>query len=320
MHIENFKIFADLIKTKSFSKTGKQNGLSQSAVSQQLRALELSFNVRVLDRSQKRFHLTREGERIHAATQEILRTYDRLLADIQEMRNSVNGSIRVSTILSIGLHEMPNVLRRILVDYPSVNICVEYRRSNMVLEDVEHNGADLGLLANPDAEAMEKFAVHPFAEDKLAVICSPRHPFAVLGAIPVEKLSGQRFISFDRDIPTQRIVEQTLLGKNVHINTIMETDNIETIKRAVEAGIGIALVPASSAQYEIQRQTLAKVDLTDAPIKRSLVVIHRKDFVLSPAMKKFIQFMVEAGKEGLEDDPVAALARQTGAAAPALPA
>ena len=149
MQIENFKIFADLVETKSFSKSAKLNEITQSAVSQQARAMERHFKTLMIDRSQKQFQLTREGHRVYESAKEILHTYDKLLCELQEMKKVISGTIRISTIYSIGLHELPPYIKKFLHDFPSVNVRVEYRRSNLVYEDILHNAVDFGLIAFP---------------------------------------------------------------------------------------------------------------------------------------------------------------------------
>src|ERR1019366_2771917 len=175
MQIENFKIFADLVETKSFSKSAKLNGITQSAVSQQARAMERHFKTLLIDRSQKQFQLTREGQRVYESAKEILHTYDKLLSELQEMKKVISGTICISTIYSIGLHELPAYIKRFLHDYPSVNVRVEYRRSNLVYEDILHNAVDFGLVAFPAKS--RQIEIVPFRNDHLVVICHPQHAF-----------------------------------------------------------------------------------------------------------------------------------------------
>jgi DNA-binding transcriptional LysR family regulator len=179
MQIENLKIFADLVETKSFSKSAKLNSLTQSAVSQQARAMERHFKVLLIDRSQKQFQLTREGQRVYESAKEMLHTYEMLLSELQEMKKVISGTIRISTIYSIGLHELPPYIKRFLHDYPSVNVRVEYRRSNLVYEDILHNSVDFGLVAFP--VKMRQIETVPFHTDRLVLITHPEHPLAKEG-------------------------------------------------------------------------------------------------------------------------------------------
>jgi DNA-binding transcriptional LysR family regulator len=287
MQIENFKIFADLVETKSFSKSAKLNGITQSAVSQQARAMERHFKTLLIDRSQKQFQLTREGQRVYDAAKEMLHTYEKLLSELQEMKKVISGTIRISTIYSIGLHELPPFIKKFLHDFPSVNVRVEYRRSNLVYEDILHNSVDFGLVAFPVKQ--RQIEVLPFRNDHLVLITHPQHALAKRPEIEVKDLMGQKFIGFDPDIPTRKAVDQIFREHKLEIEPVMEFDNIETVKRAVEIDHGIAIVPQATVAQEQKQGTLAVLHFKGKEFTRPLAILHRKGRVLTPAMKKFIE-------------------------------
>jgi LysR family transcriptional regulator, transcriptional activator of the cysJI operon len=287
MQIENFKIFADLVETKSFSKAAKLNGITQSAVSQQARSMERNFKTLMIDRSQKQFNLTREGQRIYDAAKEVLHVYDKLLSELQEMKKVISGTIRISTIYSIGLHELPPYIKKFLHDYPSVNVRIEYRRSNLVYEDILHNSVDFGLVAFP--QKLRQIETIPFRNDRLVLITHPNHPLAKAAEVDLKTLSGHKFIGFDPDIPTRKAVDQIFRDNKLEITPVMEFDNIETVKRAVEIDHGIAIVPQATVVQEVKQGTLIAIQFKGKEFTRPLAILHRKGRVLTPAMKKFIE-------------------------------
>jgi DNA-binding transcriptional LysR family regulator len=289
MQIENFKIFADLVETKSFSKAAKLNGITQSAVSQQARSMERTFKTLMVDRSQKQFNLTREGLRIYEAAKEILHTYEKLESELQEMKKVISGTIRISTIYSIGLHELPPYIKKFLHDYPSVNVRVEYRRSNLVYEDILHNSVDFGLVAFP--QKVRQIDMIPFRNDRLILITHPNHPLAKAGEVDMKSLAAHKFIGFDPDIPTRKAVDQIFRDFKLEITPVMEFDNIETVKRAVEIDHGIAIVPQATVTQEVRQGTLVTVAFKGKEFTRPLAILHRKGRVLTPAMKKFIEIL-----------------------------
>jgi LysR family transcriptional regulator, transcriptional activator of the cysJI operon len=287
MQIENFKIFADLVETKSFSKAAKLNGITQSAVSQQARSMERNFKTLMIDRSQKQFNLTREGQRIYEAAKEILHVYEKLESELQEMKKVISGTIRISTIYSIGLHELPPYIKKFLHDYPSVNVRVEYRRSNLVYEDILHNSVDFGLVAFP--QRIRQIENIPFRNDTLVLITHPQHPLAKVGDVDIKALAGHKFIGFDPDIPTRKAVDQIFRDYKLEITPVMEFDNIETVKRAVEIDHGVAIVPHATVVQEVRQGTLTAIGFKGKEFTRPLAILHRKGRVLTPAMKKFIE-------------------------------
>lgn len=305
MHIENFKIFSDLVESQSFSRAAKLNGITQSAVSQQLRAMEKHFNVLIVDRSQKQFRLTREGGKLYDSAKEILHRYEKLVSDLQEMKKIISGTIHISTIYSIGLHELPPYITRFLKTYPSVNVRVEYRRSNLVYEDIIQNSVDLGLVAYP--VKMRQVEIIPFLEDRMVLVCNPESELAQRKHIEAKDLKGEKFIAFDQDIPTRKATDQLFKDWKLDIEPTMEFDNIETVKRAVEINAGFAIVPQATVKQETTQGLLKAVPLKGNPITRPLAIIHRKGRVLTPAMKKFIANLTGKpyGPEESSDEEVA---------------
>jgi DNA-binding transcriptional LysR family regulator len=286
MHVENLKIFCDLVESHSFSRAARMNGITQSAVSQQLRTMERSFNVVIMDRSLKQFHLTPEGQKLYDGAKDLMHRYDRLVSDLQEMRKVVSGTIHISTVYSIGLHELPPYIKRFLSEFPSVNVRVEYRRSNLVYEDVLGNGVDLGLVAYP--QKIRQVEIIPFMEDRLVLAVHESHPLAQKKNVALEDLKNERFIGFDQDIPTRKATDQIFRAAKMEIEPVMEFDNIETVKRAVEINAGIALVPATTVENEVARGVIKAIQLRGKQFVRPLAIIHRKTRILTPAMRKFI--------------------------------
>jgi len=295
MQVDNFKIFADLVETKSFSKAAKLNGITQSAVSQQARAMERELSILLIDRSQKQFQLTREGHRFYQAAKEILHDFDKLQSDLQEMKKVISGTIRISTIYSVGLHELPPYIKRFLQDFPAVNVRVEYRRSNLVYDDLLHNAVDFGLVAFPTK--MRQIEIIPFRDDEIVLICSPDHELARAGEVDVSELSKHKFIGFDPDIPTRKAVDLIFREHRFDIEPVMEFDNIETVKRAVEIDAGIAMVPSATVRQEVEQGTLAMVRFRGKKFTRPLAILHRKGRVLTPAMRRFVE-MLQAESAG----------------------
>ncbi|MGN6553867.1 MAG: LysR family transcriptional regulator [Verrucomicrobiota bacterium] len=289
MQIESLKVFCDLAETESFTKAAQINSVTQSAVSQQISSLERQFKSLLIERSKKKFRLTREGQVLYDFSKQIIQTYDALHSKLQEIKDIISGTIRVATIYSIGLHDLPPYIKRFLKDYPTVHVHVEYRRANQVYDDVLGNVVDLGLVAYPSRDP--KVEVIPLRKDPLVLICHPQHPFAKLKTTRLKSLAGQKFIGFEPDIPTRKALDKILKENVVEVQTVMEFDNIETVKRAVEIDAGISIVPLSTVNQEISKQTLAAVQLEDGDFFRPLAAIYKKNKVLSPAMKQFLSIL-----------------------------
>jgi DNA-binding transcriptional LysR family regulator len=291
MQIESLKVFCDLTETESFTKAAQINHITQSAVSQQISSLERQFKALLIERSKKRFRLTREGQVLYDASKEIVQTYDRLHSQLQELKDIISGTIRVATIYSIGLHDLPPYLKRYLKAYPTVNIHVEYRRANKVYEDVLGNVVDVGLVAYPARDA--KLEIVPLKKEPMVLICHPQHPLARSKSVKVSAIAGQKFVAFEPDIPTRKAIDKVLREHGVQVMPVMEFDNVETVKRAVEIDAGISIVPLTTTQQEASKQTLAVIPIEDAELARPIAAIHKKNKVLSTALKQFIAMLKE---------------------------
>ena len=291
MQIESLKVFCDLAETESFTKAAQINEVTQSAVSQQMSSLERQFKSLLIERSKKKFRLTREGQVLYDFSKQIIQTYSELQNKLQEIKNIISGMIRVSTIYSIGLHDLPPYIKRFLKDHPTVHVHVEYRRANQVYDDVNSNVVDLGLVAYPVKDA--KLEIISLRKDPLVVICHPQHPFAKQKSMKLRAITDQKFVGFEPDIPTRKALDKVLKDENINVKTVMEFDNIETVKRAVEIDAGISIVPLGTIGQEISKQTLVAVTIEDAELYRPLAAIYKKGKVLTPAMRQFINVVKE---------------------------
>ncbi|MEO0453531.1 MAG: LysR family transcriptional regulator [Verrucomicrobiota bacterium] len=291
MQIESLRVFRDLVESQSFSKAAQMNSITQSAVSQQIRAMEERFHIPLIERSSKRFALTREGELLYDTSKEIISDFDSLLHQFNEMRNIVSGNIRIATVYSIGLHELPPYIKNFLKEFPNVNVHVEYRRSNQVYEEIQMGTSDLGLVAFPNNK--KNLKVESFKKDRLVLICSPTHELAEKTDIDLNVIGDYKFIGFEPDIPTRRAVDKMFKEADIDPKPVMEFDNIETVKRAVEIDAGISIVPRATVEQEVRSKTLIAIEFAGKPYHRPLGMIYKSGRVLSPALKRFLKTLKE---------------------------
>ncbi len=302
MQIETFKVFCDLVETASFSRAASLNSITQSAVSQQIRALEQRYDVSLIERGKKNFSVTQEGRAFLAASKEILHTYGNLGDRIRELQNVVAGQLRVATVYSIGLHELPPFLKKFRAVYPEVEVLIDYRRSAQVYNEVLEGDVDLGLVAFPAKRT--GLVIEDFWRDKLVLICPPSHPLAERKRISLRELSGEKFISFEPDLPTRKVIDRLLREEGIEIEHAMEFDNIETVKRAVEIENGVSIVPQTSVADETRNGSLVAVEIESFEMWRPLGVIYRRHRAISPAQKQFVALLKETRwfeQEGLLD-------------------
>ncbi len=293
VHIETLKTFRDLVDTGSFTRAAQMNLVSQSAVSQQLKALEARYGCRLLERDRRgRTSLTDEGRRFYTGCRELLERFQSLELQVRDGATALAGTIRVATVYSVGLHALPPYLTRFMKTHPQVKVHLEYRRTNQVCEGCLDGTVDFGIVALPVRRS--NLNVIAWREETLVLVCAPGHPLARRRRVSLSRLHGEDFIAFERDIPTRKTIDRLLALHGVKVNRVMEFDNIETIKRAVEVGSGVSIVPETTVVDAVQRGSLARAGFVEGRFTRTVGVIHRRGRVLGHAGQAFIGIMTGA--------------------------
>jgi len=293
VHIETLKTFCDLVEAGSFSKAARLNFISQSAVSQQLKALEARYNRPLIERGHRRgVALTDAGRRFYADCKDLLERFRALEERLREPAAAMAGPVKIATVYSIGLHELPPYVTRFMKAYPGVKVHIEYSRTDKVCEACLNNTMDFGIVAFPVRRA--HLAVLPWREEKLVVVCAPEHPLARRRKVSLRQLSGEEFIAFERDIPTRKTIDRVLKAHRIAVKTVMEFDNIETIKRSVEVAGGLSILPETTVVNEVKRGLLVSLDFAEGRFTRSVGVIYRRGRVLPGAAREFVRLLMTA--------------------------
>lgn len=291
MHIETLKIFCDLVDLQSFSLAAERNFITQSAVSQQIRSLEDRFKRKLIERvrGRREITLTPAGEVFYREARNVLAAYDQLNESLRGLVGKVGGTVKVACTYSVGLHEMPQKVGEFMSKFPSARIDLEYSRATRVVRDVLNGSVELGVLAFP--EAKRGLTVREMPGDRLVLVCPPDHRFANRSQLRTKELAGIEFVHFERDTPTRKATDRMFRAAGIEVKKVAEFDNIETIKRAVEVGFGVAILPLPSVLDEQKDGRLAVVKLAEKEWVRPVGIIHRSDKSLSVAARKFIQLL-----------------------------
>jgi DNA-binding transcriptional LysR family regulator len=291
MHIETLKVFCDIVETRSFSSAASRNFVTQSAVSQQIRMLERRYGHKLLERTRGNVRVTTAGDILYQASKDIVQRWGDMDARLQAVANVVAGTIRLATVHSIGLYELSGALKRYLADFPEVNLNLEYSRSSKIYDDALKGNVDLGIVAY--ATKRPGIVVVPYRQDRLVLVVPPAHRLARSRRVSLRKLRDEVFVGFERDIPTRKETDRLLRRYDVDPTYVMELDNIETIKRVVEIGRAIALLPEPAVASEVESGTLACVQISDETSMRPLGILYRQGKHFSPALEKFIEYLRE---------------------------
>lgn len=289
MHLRFLKIFCDIVDMRSFSRAAKANNVSQSNASQIVHQLEDRMGVQLIDRSTRPFVVTPEGQRFHEGARVIVQRYDDLEREVRSLHEAVAARLTVASIYSVGLAHMSGCLREFLAAHPKADVRLEYLHPHRVYETVDNGQADIGLVSYP--EESPSLATIPWRSEPMVLVCSPQHAFARRASVPLESLRGEPFVAFQSGLKIREEIDRALALQKVQSRVALEFDNIETIKRAVEIGSGISLLPEPTISREIESGTLVKVPIEGESIARPLGIIHRRDRKLSETAQQFIQLL-----------------------------
>ncbi len=289
MHIETLKVFCDLAELLSFSKTADKNFISQSAVSQQLAQLELTHKCQLVDRSKRPIELTKEGQLLYRTSKDILDKFEKLKSELTSMASSGMNRINIGAIFSIGMHTLSEYEKRFMVKYSKVNIHIEYLNADKIYEMVLASELDIGIVAVPKRD--KRLDVYDFQDEPLVLVCSPKHPMASKSQIDIHKVQFERFISFEKDVPTRIWIDSIFHRYNIIVRPVMEFDNVETIKRAVEINSGISILPKTAIVQEVKSGTIKAIAFSNENFVRPTGVVVLKDKILSQAARYFIELL-----------------------------
>jgi DNA-binding transcriptional LysR family regulator len=300
MHLRFLKIFCDIVDLGSFSRAANANDVSQSNASQVVQHLEEDLGVRLIDRSRRPFVVTSEGKRFHEGCRVIVQRYDDLEREVRSLHEASAARLTVASIYSVGLAHMSGYLREFLAAHPKADVRLEYVHPHRVYEAVDHGQADLGLVSYPEESA--SVAAIPWRTEPMVLVCYPQHPLTRRHSVSLEALRGEPFVAFQAGLKIREEIDRVLALHRISIRVALEFDNIETIKRAIEIGAGVSLLPEPTIAREIESGTLVSVAIEGQPLVRPLGIIHRRDRNLSETARRFIELLQSETSRAANDD------------------
>ena len=241
MHLKSLRVFCDVVGRRSFSRAASENGITQSGASQIVHHLEEHLGVKLIDRSKRPFVLTPEGEVYYEGCRGLVQRLYALEDEVRSLRQEVEGRVSVASIYSIGLSHMNRCVQDFLHKHPKAHVRVEYQHPQQVVELVESGQVDLGLISYPKQTRTLKAI--PWRDEAMVVVCAPTHPLAGAKSVTLEQLDGREMVGFDEGLQIRREIDRVLSARGVSVHVVMEFDNIETLKLAVEINAGLSVLP-----------------------------------------------------------------------------
>jgi DNA-binding transcriptional LysR family regulator len=285
MDINQMEVFLSVAQEKSFSRAAESLHRTQPAVSQAIRRLETELGEALFDRSSKDGTLTAAGRVLFDFAQQMMNLRQHAHSAIRELRDLHRGK------LSLGANEYTVMCLLPLIPifrarHPHVKIEVKRSLASRIPGEILGRDVEIGVVSfKPVDQAIKSV---PIAMDELALVVAPDHPLAAKKIVSVRELGAESFIAHNVASPYREKVVKTFEKQRTPLNISMEMPTLEAIKRLVEKGLGVALIPRLAAQTEIARKQLAGLAVKEMRLERRVHLIYRKGASLSHAAKAFL--------------------------------
>jgi len=315
--IRQLQIFAAAAGHLSFARTSEQLHLTQAAVSLQIKQLEELVGLALFERRGRKVHLTEAGEHLLRYAQQILDALKDADAAISALKGLRGGRISVG-VVSTAKYFAPALLARFQQRHPGVRVALSVNNREIIVRELERNEIDVAIMGTPP-QRIETTAV-PFADHPLVVIAPPAHPQACARRIALAALASEHFLVREQGSGTRSSMERFFAERGFvpKIGNVMSSN--ETIKQAVMAGMGLALISRHTIGLESQTGRLVELDVVGLPLMRRWYVVQRAGRFVSPATAAFVHFVVEAAPGLLAElHPSVAPAKTASVARPGTP-
>lgn len=298
--IKQLKAFEAIARHLSFSRAADALYLSQPAVSMQIKQLEESIGLPLLEKQGKRLSLTDAGRETLHYSRAMLQQLQDLESALDEMKGLSRGHLTIA-VVSTASYFMPHLLAKFIREHPKINVSLSVANRDSVMQQITDNTADLAIMGQPPDEA--ELISDPFMDNPLVVIAAPDHPLAKQKKIPARQLAAETFVLREHGSGTRGVVERFFASHDLPLPAHMEMDTNEAIKQSVSAHIGIGIISRHGIDLELETHRLCVLDAAGFPILRHWHIVHRKDKRLSVAARAFQAFLLAEARQA--ETPVA---------------
>jgi DNA-binding transcriptional LysR family regulator len=288
MEIRQVKAFVAIAETGTFTAGAARVHVTQAAISMQIRQLENETGTRLFVRAPRRVILTEAGEKLLERAYVILREHDAALEELAALTGAARGRLRIgSASAMVSADPLPQVLRELRETHPGVEASVASGTSESLVRQVLAGELDAAFVSLPvEARGVQ---TELLSEDYLVAIASPRHNLAKQKVVSAYALAGEKLILGERGGNTRRLIDQFFAHAGVSLKVTMELSRLAAIKRMVEEGMGVGIVPIQSVREEVAKGTLVRWWIEGAQINWQLGLARLVGGYESPIHLTFLQ-------------------------------
>ena len=292
MEIRQLRAFMAIAETHTFTAASQRVNVTQAAISMRINQLELELGVPLFVRAQRRCVLTHAGEILLERAQRILREHDAALAEMADLSGAKRGRVRLGSASAMfSSNPLPQLLKELRARHPHVEVTVGSGTSEALVRQIIAGDLDLAFVSLPvEARGVQ---TELLLEDYLIAIAHPEHRLAAQRVVSAYELAGEPLILGERGGNTRRLIDQFFADAGLHPKVTMELSRLASIKRMVEAGLGVGIVPVQSAVEEVNAGTLVRWWIEGARINSELGLARLRGGYHSPLVQTFMQLCRE---------------------------
>jgi len=284
------QVFYTVARLLSFTKAAETLHMTQPAVTFQVRQLEDHFDTRLFDRTHNRVALTEAGRKAYEYAEEIFSLYAEMENTVKELTGDVSGALTMGASTTIAEYMLPALLRGFTMEFPDINLKLNVSNTEGIVSMVENSMIDLGVVEGPVAN--KNLLVEVCRIDQLVVVVPTNHDLAERKSITMEEVMEHPFICREEGSGTREVIMDHMvklgLDRN-NLNVSLELGSPESIKGAVEAGMGISIASIATLEKELQLGTLVAIKL-DPPMERAFSFVRQRQKFRLQAMEKLLDY------------------------------
>ena len=286
MEIRDLEIFLSVAKHLSYTRAGDEVNLSQPSVSIRVKHLEEELGVKLFEQLGRRVALTEAGRLLIADARHVITAVADAKQRIYELQGLERGSLRIGASTTPGMYLIPQIIARFNERYPKIEVHLGIKDTKQVEEGVIRNEFDFGFVGGHLVG--DEVDVVAWITDQLVLVVGLKHPLAKKKSIKVADLRKEKFILRELGSATRATIARHLQESNLAVQTVMEMENPESVKKAVQSGLGVAFISKLAVEAELKAKSLIAVSVRGLDIRRELKIVYRKDKRLGRAAQTFI--------------------------------
>ena len=290
MNLNQLKIFYLAAKKKNLSLAAEELFITQPAVTKGIQRLQEFYDMKFVDHIGKQLVLTDAGEVLYEIAEKIFELESKAEESIRDFQQRKRGRIRILSSESFGDYYLPRIIIPFSKAYPLVRIRMNILPTEQVIEHTATLNNDLGFISYPVEH--KKLLVKEILEDELVIITPPNHPLARHEGLSPRHLEDQILIMHETGSAPRKAFENYIRKNNLEAEVHLELSSNRAIKRAVEDGLGIALISRKVANEEIVNKRLIAIPLSDPSMTRRFYMVHHKDKYLSESLQNFMEMVM----------------------------